>query len=59
MTERDAWDIYYAGLVAIRFHPKNDQEREARANDLQQMADVADLMIDERRKRHGMDGSSS
>ncbi len=58
MTEQEAWDIYFGGICSIRFHPRDDT---AQSNDwakINRAAKIADLMIEQRRKRQCRDGDT-
>jgi hypothetical protein len=50
MDEQIAWDIYFSSICSLRFHPRNDDRAPVRAN-VEFAAQVADMMIEERRKR--------
>ncbi len=50
MDEKTAWDIYFAGIASIRFHPRNDNGHRA-YEEVEYAATVADLMMIERKKR--------
>lgn len=43
-----AWDIYFAGVATIQYHPANPPKTRMSVED---MAQVADRMLDERRAR--------
>ncbi len=55
MDEKTAWDIYFAGIASIRFHPKNvppgETLDEDELNELDLAANVANEMLSIRRKR--------
>jgi len=52
MTESEkrmlAWDMFFANLVGIQYHPANPSETRL---DLEHLGRVADLMLKERSKR--------
>ncbi len=50
MDEKTAWDVYFAGICSIRFHPKNDDNHPAES-EVAYAATVADLMMRQRKKR--------
>ncbi len=51
MDDKTAWDVYFAGVCSIRFHPKNDMEGNADADEIEYAAQIADTMLKERKKR--------
>lgn len=51
MDLRSIWDIYFAGICSIRFHPRNDANVSSPAKEVEWAADIADLMVLERSKR--------
>ncbi len=55
MDEKQEWIIYFAGIAAIRFHPRND-ENGTTTEQIKFAAHAADLMLEERRKRQCQDG---
>ncbi len=50
--EISVWDVYFAGIASIRFHPKNDHHHPPES-EIEFAATIADLMMIERRKRCG------
>ncbi len=55
MTETETWDIYFSGICAIRFHPRDDGRIDDIAK-VKRAAKIADLMIKARRARQCQDG---
>lgn len=54
MDEKTAWDMYFAGIASIRFHPRNDKPDDTIAEKVENAAKIADHMVIQRRKRwHG------
>lgn len=51
MDEHDIWSIYFSGVCAFRFHPRNDSEGRDYVSEVEFAALVADLMLEEDRKR--------
>ncbi len=55
MTPAEAWDIYFASVAGIRFHPKNVPPGETldghELNELDLAAKAADEMLKIRQKR--------
>lgn len=51
MDDQTAWDIYFAGIASIRFHPANDQNHSNENRTIEWAGNMADLMLTERRKR--------
>jgi hypothetical protein len=50
------WDVYFAGIVSIRFHPKNVEsmhslDAEFSQRIISKCAEIADLMMVERSRR--------
>jgi len=43
-----AWDIFFANIVGIQYHPANPIESR---QSLEELADIADRMMAERNKR--------
>lgn len=50
MDDQNAWDIYFASICSLRFHPRNDEKGSTEMN-IEFAAKVADKMLEERRKR--------
>lgn len=50
MDEENIWAIYFAGIASIRFHPRNDNNVNAKAI-VTWAAEVADAMLSEHHKR--------
>lgn len=57
MTENDAWDLYFCNLTAMRWHPSNDKYREDVTREITEAANIADKMLNERRRRQCQHGS--
>jgi hypothetical protein len=55
MDDQQFWDLAFATVTSIRFHPRNDKEVTARSQ-VEFAATVADLMVAERRLRCQPDG---
>ena len=55
MDDQQFWDLAFATVTSIRFHPRNDKEVTARSQ-VEFAATVADLMVAERRLRCRPDG---
>jgi len=54
MNDQQAWDIYFASVCAMRFHPKNIDELsvdEDELNEIDFAASIADEMLNIRRKK--------
>lgn len=54
MNNEDRWSIYFAGILALRFHPANDKNGAAGINaDIQvaTAAQLADIAMIEHQKR--------
>ncbi len=50
MDPEQEWKIYFAGIAAIRMHPRND-ENGTTIEQVRFAANAADLMLEERRTR--------
>lgn len=48
MSEEQAWAIYFAGIVAFQFHPRNEP---AERMTIKACAEVADQMLQEHQRR--------
>ena len=49
----EVWDLYFASICSLRFHPRNDRYY-AEEQEVTYAAKIADLMMIEREKRcHG------
>lgn len=51
MTERDAWDIYFANICAMRLHPGYTKNFADPGEWVEKCATVATAMLHERRKK--------
>jgi len=51
MLDEQYWAIYFAGIAAIRFHPKDDTNNRDDAERVAHAAQIADLMLDEHKRR--------
>lgn len=51
MDDQQFWDMAFAAVCSLRFHPRNDEFNEMADDEVSFAADIADLMIRERRKR--------
>lgn len=47
-SDQIAWDMFFANLVGIQYHPANPIESRQSLSDL---ADIVDQMMEERQKR--------
>ncbi len=47
MDEKTAWDIYFAGVVAMQYHPGYTVEKKL---SLLECAEVANSMVEQRKK---------
>lgn len=45
------WDLYFAGIASIRFHPKNDCSDKSPEAEVALAAEVADMMMEAREAR--------
>lgn len=57
MTDEQIWAIYFAGLGAMRFHPKNDTDGLMPAQRIRFAASMADAMLQQHRERFPWPGS--
>lgn len=57
MDDKTAWDLYFSGVAALQFHPKNDiasDDVKTISERVRKSAKVADMMLLERQNRwHG------
>lgn len=51
MLDEQYWAIYFAGIAAIRFHPKDDHPRLTDKERVSRAAEIADMMLDEQKRR--------
>ena len=59
MDDESFWDLAFATVVSIRFHPKNDGAHHPKS-EVEFSADVADIMLEIRNaRRMGRSGSGS
>lgn len=58
LDEKIAWDMYFASVTAMQFHPRNNALEHPRDIALQ-CAYIADAMLELRRHRHASNMGSS
>lgn len=59
MDDKTAWDVYFAGIASIRFHPANDANTKDNLAEVKKAAAIANMMINERRRQwRGSEGPS-
>ena len=47
----ETWDLYFASICSLRFHPRNDENIESYVKEVEFAAAIADLMMKERECR--------
>lgn len=52
MDNENIWAIYFAGVAAFKFHPRNEHEKDR----ITTAAKIADEMLIEHRRRFPWDG---
>lgn len=50
MDDKFVWDLYFASIASLRFHPRNDGNNTP-SQDVAFAARVADMMLEERNNR--------